>query len=1037
MFFTTIFGWQYFVGKRTVLEGMCYVQYMDDPIFNCVLQIGYFWVTLTVMIVLYSGIYKVALTLQKKSEAKQKKMTSLVSMAGQTMTKIGIGMSKQQSIDSAKLFKSSDDDKKEGSGGGGKNSTNAKPTANQLSVNTTAFNAKQNEGEKDDDRSSSPAFPSDTDPSSETAREKGTTKSKGRGKKTKERKQKESKLPGKLGKKEKKNSISNANCIDRKKAGDKLLQNSVPIPPPPANTTVRSVNASRPSVTGNDLSGGPRRTSQAGRRPSTDGRRASQSGRRASLGRRKSKPEIDFNEFIYCGPVSVATNVNVNKAFEDEKGPKLVRSDTVASGEGYYTDDEEGEVDEDLPQSPDGDPIDPISFPNPPADPTSYSEFPDNLISPSTPNFSPPPPDYEDVVNDLGKDEQSIKNSEELLSQVNAFSPSSDHGNNFCIVQANGTSNRISHPYSNTQQHHQQQQDLHVTNFMTSCQPGEYLAPTNVDVNATVGNVTTTHFPVNSFDEIATTDTTTATNNLNFSSSSSCRPPDLGCGGGEFTQSPITNTNVFPNNCLTDSNVIVGQNGPSCDYNVSNSNILTPTNLGSPHTQATNPFLPLDNNEAQPMNFEHFNGRLSNSSSPHQQLQPNLASPGGSGGLPSLGTFETSPVDHKVSFDGVADTGLESQQQNMNNSKEYANNCTALAITAPPELLSGVRYIDQDSVQSPLSTDNLQLLVEPIMPIYQEPDSPVWKRRSLVERQTRQQMEDHSDPTRGEKDKTRNNYSNRDIKETCLNQTSPWYDNLQRGANDSFNPALGSFAENNNTVTKSALNNGPAPLLLTKPSMDTLDPTLGGHALLATASSNSSGAASTSGVQEKSTSNDNGGGVASVYVLHGTEGNGTTVTKLATADDIEQISREDSSLEFRSGSLRGRKVKHKGLGGESPLRGIVKSVSHRRSKRGRSKREKTVAEKQKSKSENRARKALRTITIILGAFLICWTPWHIFSMVIGFCPEGSDCIPGTLYDISYWLCYLNSPINPFCYAFANQQFKKAFIRIIKFDWHRT
>ena len=204
VFFTTIFGWQYFVGKRTVLEGMCYVQYMDDPIFNCVLQIGYFWVTLTVMIVLYSGIYKVALTLQKKSEAKQRKMTSLVSMAGQTMTKIGIGMSKQQSIDSAKLFKSSDDDKKESSGGGGKNATNAKPASNQLSVNTTAFNAKQNEGEKDDDRSSSPAFPSDTDPSSETAREKGTSKSnKGRGKKTKERKQKESKVPGRLGKKDK------------------------------------------------------------------------------------------------------------------------------------------------------------------------------------------------------------------------------------------------------------------------------------------------------------------------------------------------------------------------------------------------------------------------------------------------------------------------------------------------------------------------------------------------------------------------------------------------------------------------------------------------------------------------------------------------------------------------------------------------------------------------------------------------------------------------------------------------------------------
>ena len=90
----------------------------------------------------------------------------------------------------------------------------------------------------------------------------------------------------------------------------------------------------------------------------------------------------------------------------------------------------------------------------------------------------------------------------------------------------------------------------------------------------------------------------------------------------------------------------------------------------------------------------------------------------------------------------------------------------------------------------------------------------------------------------------------------------------------------------------------------------------------------------------------------------------------------------------------------------------------------------------KSKSENRARKALRTITIILGVFLLCWTPWHVLSMIIGFCAECEPLL-SFLYDVSYWLCYINSPINPFCYALANQQFKKTFLRIMKFDWHRT
>ncbi|RZB40967.1 muscarinic acetylcholine receptor gar-2, partial [Asbolus verrucosus] len=92
--------------------------------------------------------------------------------------------------------------------------------------------------------------------------------------------------------------------------------------------------------------------------------------------------------------------------------------------------------------------------------------------------------------------------------------------------------------------------------------------------------------------------------------------------------------------------------------------------------------------------------------------------------------------------------------------------------------------------------------------------------------------------------------------------------------------------------------------------------------------------------------------------------------------------------------------------------------------------------RQKSKSENRARKALRTISFILGAFVICWTPYHIFALVEGFCSEP-PCVNGHVYMFSYFLCYANSPLNPFCYALANQQFKKTFTRILKGDLHMT
>lgn len=115
-------------------------------------------------------------------------------------------------------------------------------------------------------------------------------------------------------------------------------------------------------------------------------------------------------------------------------------------------------------------------------------------------------------------------------------------------------------------------------------------------------------------------------------------------------------------------------------------------------------------------------------------------------------------------------------------------------------------------------------------------------------------------------------------------------------------------------------------------------------------------------------------------------------------------------------------------------RDFVKSIG-KRLKAKTQKKDPTVG-RQKSRTENRARKAFRTISFILGAFVACWTPYHILALVEGFC-DDPPCTNKHLFMFSYFLCYANSPMNPFCYAMANQQFKKTFTRILKGDFHMT
>lgn len=80
------------------------------------------------------------------------------------------------------------------------------------------------------------------------------------------------------------------------------------------------------------------------------------------------------------------------------------------------------------------------------------------------------------------------------------------------------------------------------------------------------------------------------------------------------------------------------------------------------------------------------------------------------------------------------------------------------------------------------------------------------------------------------------------------------------------------------------------------------------------------------------------------------------------------------------------------------------------------------------RSLNKEKKAAKTVGVIVGLFVVCWTPFFSVYLSEAFC---RSCTPDLLFKVFFWLGYCNSAANPVIYGLCSRDFRYAFKKLLR------
>ncbi|XP_076017602.1 alpha-2 adrenergic receptor-like [Genypterus blacodes] len=90
----------------------------------------------------------------------------------------------------------------------------------------------------------------------------------------------------------------------------------------------------------------------------------------------------------------------------------------------------------------------------------------------------------------------------------------------------------------------------------------------------------------------------------------------------------------------------------------------------------------------------------------------------------------------------------------------------------------------------------------------------------------------------------------------------------------------------------------------------------------------------------------------------------------------------------------------------------------------------------KKVSQAREKRFTFVLAVVMGVFVLCWFPFFFSYSLYGLC--GDPCkIPQPLFKFFFWIGYCNSSLNPAIYTIFNQDFRRAFQKILCKSWKKS